>query len=329
MKIVITGSSGFIGKNLMEEVERRFSEAEILCLVRNSKNLTSRNRIKFLEVDYLDRESLLNCIAFEQVDYVYHVAGVTKSVSKKGFWEGNVLPTKHLLETLVRRNTIPKRFILVSSQTASGASRNRDHYRREDEPENPLELYGQSKLEAERQLREYVHTIPFTIISPAGVYGPWDTDFYNIFKMTKYDINIFAGNKNQVVSLVYVKDLVKAIVDASLSKNAEYQKYFICNDEPKSWEEIQNTIFNSVGRKKVDINIPLPIINALSYVGSCYSTIVRKPILLNRNKVRLLKSEYWIFSNQKAKTDFSFSCNHSFVEGIKETYDWYKEHHWL
>lgn len=329
MRIVITGSSGFIGKNLVEEIKHRFSEAEILCLVRNSKNLAPRDRTKFFEVDYLDMGSLLNCPAFEHVDYVYHVAGVTKSVSKKEFWEANVLPTKHLLETLVRINTIPKRFILVSSQTASGGSRNRNHYKTEDEPDNPLELYGQSKLVAERQLREYVNVIPFTIISPSGVYGPWDTDFYNIFKMTRYGINIYAGNKNQVVSLVYVKDLVKAIVDAGLSKNAEYQKYFICNDEPISWEEIHNTIFDTVGRKKVDISIPLTVLNALSYVGSCYSTIVRKPILLNRNKVQLLKSEYWIVSNHKAKTDFSFSCNHSFAEGIKETYDWYKEHHWL
>lgn len=329
MNIVITGSNGFIGKNLIEEIKHQFREAEIFCLVRNKKIYTPPNRVKFFNVDYLDRKSLLNCPAFEQVDYVYHVAGVTKSVSKKGFWEGNVLPTKHLLETLIEKNITPKRFVLVSSQTASGSSNNRNHYKKEDDSENPLELYGQSKLEAEKILREYFNAIPYTIISPSSVYGPWDVDFYNIFKMTRYGINIFAGNTNQVVSLVYVKDLVKAIIDASLSKKAEYQKYFICNDEPKSWEEIQNTIFNLVGKKKIDITIPLTVLNALSYFSSIYSAISDKPILLNRNKVQLLKSDYWIISNQKAKNDFSFNCNYSLTEGIKETYNWYKEHNWL
>jgi nucleoside-diphosphate-sugar epimerase len=298
-------------------------------LVRNKKAYSPGDRVRTFVVDYLDRKSLLNCPAFDQVDYIYHVAGVTKSASKKGFFEGNVVPTNHLIETLIEKKTTPKRFVLVSSQTASGSSNNRNHYKKEDELENPLDLYGQSKLEAETLLRKKGNIIPYTIISPSSVYGPWDVDFLNIFRMTKIGINIFAGNKNQVISLVYVKDLVKAIIDASLSHEAENQKYFICDDEPRSWEEIQNVIFSLVGKKKVDITIPLTVLSAFSYFGSIYSSIANKPILLNRNKAQLLKSSYWIISNQKAKSDFFFNCHYSLAEGIKETYDWYREHRWL
>lgn len=329
MNILITGSSGFIGKNLIVELKNRFGDIKISCLIRNDKSAIGDKYIKYFKINYLDINSLLNSPAFDQVDFIYHLAGVTKSHNKKGFWEGNVFPIKNILEVIYKKNITLKRFVLVSSQTSSGYSKDKNHYKLEDESDNPIELYGKSKLEAEIILKNYDKNIPYTIIRPSAVYGPWDVDFYNIFKMTKLGLNIYAGNRKQIVSIVYVKDLVNAIIDSSLSNKTINEKYFICDDKPKSWEEIQETIFKIAGKNKVSVTIPYTILSFLSYFGSLYSTVTNKSLLLNRNKIKLSKPNYWLCSNQKAKEHFNFSCNYSFDEAIKETYKWYKQNNWL
>jgi Nucleoside-diphosphate-sugar epimerases len=329
MYIIVTGSSGFVGKNLVAELTRRFDKADISCLVRDNTHPHRVDHVRYFKINYFDKRSLLDCPAFEQVDYVYHIAGVTKSASRKDFWEGNVLPTANLLETLIQRNASPKRFVLVSSQSASGPSQDQNHYRSEDELDSPLEYYGQTKLEAEQLVKDHGHQIPYTIISSSSAYGPWDVDVYNLFKMTKSGINLLLGDAKQVVSIIYVNDLAKALVDSSLSKRTENQKYFVCNDEPVSWQEFQETIFNVLEKKKIDLPVPSSMLHIASYFGSIYSIISKKPVLLNRNKMLLSKPKYWIISNQKAKSDFGFACDHTLKQGIRETYAWYKEHEWL
>jgi len=298
-------------------------------LIRDRSITRAQGRLKTHTIDFLDKSSLEGCRALRKADIVYHLAGVTKSPSKKGFWEGNVIPTKHLLEVLAENNTALQRFVLVSSQTASGCSRSGEHFRTEDEEEKPIELYGQSKLEAEKLVQSYLGRIPFTIISPSSVYGPGDMDFLAIFKMTKYGLNFYAGNKNQVISILYIQDLVRAIVDASLSEKTVNRKYFVCNDDPIRWSEIHAAVFKAAGKDKIDISIPMCMVKALSFLGSLYSSITGKRTLVNTNKAHLASPHFWIISNRKAKDDFGFQCKTPFTQGIQETYHWYKSHNWL
>jgi nucleoside-diphosphate-sugar epimerase len=328
MKIVVTGSNGFVGANLIEELQKRFPEAEIACLVRGAKK-NSQGNIKYYPVNYLDKNTLLNSPAFDEIDYFYHVAGVTKSATEKGFIEGNVIPGKNILETIKEKKLSVKRFLLVSSQTACGPSKGEGHFKSEEETENPVELYGKSKLASEKNTIGFGDVIPYTIISPSSVYGPRDVDFFNIFKMTKSGVNLYAGNKFQTVSLIYVKDLVSAIINSSLSDNTVNKKYFVNDDEPKNWIEIQSAIFKICGRGKIDVTVPFGLLNVLGLFGSAYSKITGQAVLLNMNKIELSKPGYWVFSNQKAKNEFGFSCELPFEEAMKKTYEWYKANNWL
>lgn len=329
MKFLITGSSGFIGQNLVREVKRRFPDSQICCLVRKQGLQNPDNTIKYCSVNYLDINSLLNSEAFIDVDYIIHGAGVTKSATKEGFWAGNVIPTKNILETLYQKKIKPKRFILISSQSASGPSGSITHFKMEDEKENPPELYGQSKLAAEEILKQYGNDIPYTIVKPSSVYGPGDVDFFNIFKMTKMGINVFAGNADKYISIVYVDDLVDAIISSAISENTINKKYFICNDQPVTWRQVHEGIFAAAGKSRFDINVPSSIIGFFSIFGSLISVLLNKPLLLNKNKYKLSIPDYWISSNSNAKKDFGFSPKYNLAEGLKLTYDWYKSKGWL
>ena len=76
--------------------------------------------LKFMIADLFDKEGLKNVL--RDADYLYHVAGVVRSKTKKGFYKGNVETTKNLLEVISEVNPNIKRVIIVSSLTACRSS---------------------------------------------------------------------------------------------------------------------------------------------------------------------------------------------------------------
>lgn len=327
MNIVITGSNGFIGRNLLNELLRKFPDAKIKCLVRSLKK-SDNERVENIPVNYLDLNSILASGCIENADYIFHVAGVTKSATKKGFWEGNVIPTQNLVEAVKRLNKNIKRFLIVSSHAASGPSDFIDHYKNESEQDKPSELYGKSKLAGEMILRSQ-ETIPYTVIRPGGVYGPGDVDFLNIFKMTKMGINVYAGVKHKYISLIFSEDLVEAIINSAFSENTINKKYFIVEDHPVRWQQIHEEIFSIAEKKHFDISIPLPLISFFANFGSLYSILFKKQSIFNKNKIDMSRPSFWIASNESAKKDFGFKTKYSMRESLEKTFNWYLEKGWL
>lgn len=328
MSFVITGSNGFIGKNLLNKL--KVYDTKIKLLVRNKPNLANNNeKIEEIQVDYLDKNSLRAENIFDDAEIIYHVAGVTKSHNYDGFYKGNILPAQNMLDVLVEKNIKLKRFVLISSQSAAGPAVSLDKPTLETDIENPLDQYGKSKFEAERIVSSYGDKIPFTIIRPGGVYGPGDVDFLNIFKMTKSGINVYAGVKNKYISLVFVEDLIEGIIKSANSPNSINKKYFLGDDVPLTWQQIHETIFKVVGKKFIELNLPFNLIYAVSHLGTFYSALTGNQIILNKNKIELSKPDFWIASNQAAKKDFDYKQNYSFEDAVKITYDWYKNNNML
>jgi len=327
MNIVITGSNGFIGQNLIKEINCRFPDAKITCLVRKEK--TSTKNIFYSQVNYLDVNTLLEEKSIEEADYIFHVAGVTKSHNWKGFYNGNIVPTENMIVAVRQKSKKIKRFVLVSSGSAAGPAKSLEQMSKESDPSEPMDLYGKSKLEAELILKKSGDKIPYTIIRPGGVYGPGDVDFLNIFKMTSARFNVYAGVKHKYISLVYVQDLVAGIMDAAVSENSVKQTYFLNNDKPVTWQTVHETIFEICNKKPINVSIPFGLIYAASYIGSAFCYLTGKATIFNKNKIELSKPDYWVAENNKAKKDFNYGTRFGLKESLVLTRDWYVEKGWL
>jgi len=203
------------------------------------------------------------------------------------------------------------------------------HRKKESEEANPVEHYGQSKLQAENVVKEYEQILPYTIVRPGGVYGPGDKDFLGIFKMAKSGINFYFGNKDKYISLIYVDNLVESMISASLSEKTISKTYFLCNDEPVTWQNIHETIFKICGKERLTLNIPYKVLYFISNLGNIYSYSTKKTPLLNVQKVRLSKPKYWIASNENAKKDFEYKDTISLEEGVRLTYEYYSRNNYL
>ena len=150
MIAVVTGGGGFIGQNL---VRRLLTEGhEVRCLVREGgaggAGVAAAHR--FI-VQFDEPRTLLNTPALEGADVVFHLAAATKAVRPEAFFTANVTPTRHLLGAITARRLTP-RFVFVSSQAAAGPATSREQPVDEHDVPRPVEAYGRSKLEAEREI---------------------------------------------------------------------------------------------------------------------------------------------------------------------------------
>ncbi|MBN2458970.1 NAD-dependent epimerase/dehydratase family protein [Candidatus Woesearchaeota archaeon] len=318
MKILLTGTGGFIGQSLKRKLEEHFSGEEIVSLKRQ-RSLGKGEHT----VDYSDIQTMADCEACKGVDLAFHIAGITKGVSFREFYNANVVPTENLLAALERKSPSLKRFVFISSHAAAGPSQSRQHYKAESEEDNPIEYYGESKWLAEQVVKARNRSLPFTIIRPSSVYGPGDADFLNIFRMAKSGINLYSGNKDKYTSIIYIDDLVEGMIGSSLSPNAISDTYFLCNDEPVSWKQLHETIFRIMDKEPKSISIPFPAVKALSYLGDAYAHISGKCSLLNVQKIKLSEPDFWIASNQKAKKDLGYSSKIRLEDGVRSTHEHY------
>src|SRR4030042_3605661 len=122
MKALLTGATGFIGSHLCEELIRR--GYDVTCLSRKtSKNTWIEDLdLTFVKGDCTVRESILEFP--DDFDYIFHLAGLTKSCSPDDFFCVNARGTENLMKAVAERHPPVKRFIYVSSLAAVGPRRN-------------------------------------------------------------------------------------------------------------------------------------------------------------------------------------------------------------
>jgi len=187
MKILITGSNGFIAKNLISHLKRD-------------------KKIKLYLYEKSDSVDILKAY-IREVDFIYHLAGINRPKDKKEFYEGNTNLTKLIVNTLIENKKYTP--ILLSSSTQSIKDND----------------YGKSKLKAENILKEYskkTHADIFIYKLP-NVFGKWSKPNYNSVIATwchniTRDKDIQINDKNMELNLVYIDDVIKSFI-ASLKTN--------------------------------------------------------------------------------------------------------------
>ena len=322
----ITGATGFIGSLL---AERLVQEGwQVHCMVRKTSSLKwlQHLSVNFVQGDLFSTETLAE--ALSQATHVFHLAGVTKAFNSATYFRANGVGTRSLLQACSRHGNHLERVVYVSSVAAAGPSLDGHPLREEEEP-RPVSVYGRSKLAGEAACAEFNSQLPITIIRPPIVYGPRDRDVFQYFKQIKHGIGIRLGRKPRVNSLIHVHDLVEGILTAATSNNAAGETYFITNPEPCEWTQIGKLIAQAMGRRAVFITVPesiLPVFVAASELGS---RLVRKPSIVNLDKVRESRYRHWVVSAEKAREQLGFVTSLSLEAGLRQTVSWYRENGWL
>ena len=323
---VVTGSNGFVGSHLVDYLlKKNFS---VRCIVRESSNLKwlDGKDIEIFKCGLFDIEGLK--LAFKDADYVYHVAGVVKSKTKKGYFTGNVDTTRNLLEVALEENKNLKRFVVVSSQTVTGPSLNGNPVNEETECK-PLTTYGKSKYEEEKLVMGYKDKLPITICRAPAVYGERDTEIFIYFQNFAKGITTKIGFDKKILSLIHVADLVEGFYLAATSDKSIGEVYFISSEKFYTWDQINSITSTVLNKKAIKILVPHFLVYTIAAIAQFFSLFSSKAATLNLEKAKDLVQHAWICDTSKAIRHLGYRQGVSIEEGVKRTCNWYKENNWI
>ncbi|HWR89791.1 MAG TPA: NAD-dependent epimerase/dehydratase family protein [Dissulfurispiraceae bacterium] len=320
MRALVTGATGFIGSHLTEALVRE--GFDVTCLVRDPSKaeVLEGLNVRIAVGDCLKRESLDGAVA--DADFVFHVAGLTKSHSPEQFHAVNVLGTENVLDAVSRNSERLRRFVHVSSLAAAGPCRNEMPLTEVNEPK-PVSVYGKSKLDGENAVRARKDELPVTIIRPPAVYGPRDRDMLVFFKMVKSGIFPYWGKC--FYSFIYVDDLVRGLIMSALSREAEGETFFLSDGNMYSTDEIFSALSLALQRKPLKVLLPRCILTVLGRL----TVRTGSASIMNADKFRELMFTRWLCDARKAAVRLNFVPGVDLQKGMKWTADWYRIHRWL
>lgn len=324
-KVLVTGGTGFVGSHLVDQLVERGHKVK--CLARENSNLKYLNHPE-IEIVYGDLGNADWDVAIEDVDTIYHVAGLTHARRKKDYFTVNHHGTEALLAAALKWRKQIRRFVYVSSLAAIGPGANSQPVNEETQPA-PINDYGRSKLMGEEAARAVADLLPITIVRPPAVYGPRDTALHQLFKSISRGIAPTIGKYEKRVSLVHVSDLVQGIILAAESRASVGRSYFISSEQVYSMSSILELMARAFNRKVRTVAIP----RLAAYLGAIASevmaTLTRKSPVTSRDRVKALSQPYWGCSIDRARRELGYKENVSLEEGLRETIVWYRSEGWL
>lgn len=321
MRVLVTGGTGFIGSFVVEALLR--ANHQVHCLVLPGEDCQWLKGLK-VEIHYGDLryiDSLYDAV--KGLDHIYHLAGVKTAWNEESYFAINLGGTKNLFEACLKTNKSFKRFIYISSQAAAGPSFD-GHRVTEEDPCRPITAYGRSKRAAEEYLQDHFDRIPITILRPALAYGPRDTDVWTFFKIVKRGLMLKIYQREQYFNFIHVADLTRGIILAGEHGKANGQIYFITSQERYTWTEITQAVWRILGKRGMQISVPLPVLQFVLGVVKFYMRLRNQPVTLINDKARELLQPYWLCSGEKAKRELGFVPQITLEEGLAETLRWYE-----
>jgi len=331
MKILITGASGFIGSFIVEEALSRGIDTWAAVRKSSSHQYLQDERINFIELDLSSQEKLCQQLAGHSFDYIVHAAGATKCLHQADFYKVNTEGTKHLVQAILKLQMPIKRFVYLSSLSIYGAIKEQQPYQEIDENDQPRPntAYGKSKLQAERYLETIGNEFPYIVLRPTGVYGPREKDYFLMAKSIKNHTDFSVGFKRQDITFVYVKDVVQAIFLA-FDRGMSGRKYFLSDGEVYQSATFSNLLHEQLGRPWwIRIKAPVWILRLVTFFGEYIGRMTGKMTALNNDKYNILKQRNWRCNIEPAVDELGYHPQYKLPDGVKETVEWYKSHHWL
>lgn len=331
-RILITGASGFIGGYLVAQALQAGHEVTAALRPSSDRSRLNDPRLNLLHLSLGDLAEMTRQLQTAgKFDWVIHNAGVTKAFSKEGYREGNTENTRRLTLALQNTDLLPEKFLFVSSLAALGAAPAGSARIQASQTPQPLTSYGESKLETERYLESLSPEIPWVVVQPTAVYGPWEKDILTVIKLAKMGLEMTIGLQSQRLSFIHGSDVARAIFQIlSAQSPVIHRKYILSDGNAYTTEDLGAAIRKALGdRRTLKIRLPLGLVKQVAGISETIGRWQNKPSPLNRDKLPELAAENWHCDATPLLETLQFKPEFDLYRGMKNSVDWYKQVGWL
>jgi nucleoside-diphosphate-sugar epimerase len=325
MKVLVTGSAGFIGSHLVSKLLRDGHEVRCLMHKENINNHSEKFRdIMFVYGDITNQKSLENAV--KDIDVVFHLAAKVQT----GYYQDedklmkvNFHGTCNLISAVVANNSRLQNFVYLSSAGAIGMFDSKELIK-EDVECLAVTDYGMSKLLAEKYLgySGYANNLPYTIIRPPTVYGIRER--YNLLLMSRAIKNrrfALIGSGNNLTSVCHISNLIDALILVGF-KASKNQTYHVADDKPITWNHLTEIISKQLNISK-PIHLPVWICKDAAIGLESVSRITKKDPILHQGRIHTMTDNFAL-DITKIKNE-GYNPKVTTEDGIAQTIQWYKE----
>ena len=316
MNILVTGGLGFIGHNVVALLESQGHDVvimdtetgygiipvdELTYIISERRRKITTQHIYKHDIAWLSADRIM---LDHSIDYVIHLASFPRQkvvnanpmMGSRAMSEGLL----NLLEASVRANI--KKFVYISSSMVYGDFNSEQINNGLDESVDcyPLGQYGIMKLAGEWLVKDYQRRtdLPYTILRPSAVYGPYDVEDRVVSKflltaMRGGEIQVNGGEES--LDFTFVSDLAQGIVAATLG-NTDNCTYNVTRSRARTLLEAAELAVKIAGQGSIRVNSPdknFPSRGQLNTV--------------------------------KAQNDFGFNPEVNIEQGFQEYYEWLKD----
>ncbi|MFN3619731.1 NAD-dependent epimerase/dehydratase family protein [Sphingorhabdus sp.] len=299
--VALTGATGFVGRVTLDR---------LIAAGWHVRALTRRDQPKKAGVTWvhgrLDDAASLNELC-KGADAVLHVAGVVNAPDAAGFESGNVTGTANMLAAAQSAGI--DRFVHISSLAARHPA---------------LSMYGASKAKAE----ELVTASPsdWTVVRPPGVYGPGDTEMFDMFRIAAKGWALLPPRGR--VSVIHVDDLARLLVTLLSSDNVSKHIYEADDGATNGWshEAFARAIGVAVGRKVTTLHAPGFLLKCAGWADRA----VRGPkAKLTPDRANYLAHPDWTINPDAVPSPDLWKPEILTPKGLQDTVNWYRKQGWM
>lgn len=305
-KILITGSSGFIGANLVRRLILQNHEIYIF-----TRKNSDKWRIKDLlpavheiEIDFMDRSLLNKHIKDIKPEIIFHLAaygGYPFQNNLDSMIEANIVSTSNLLQ---ESNSIDYKIFINTGSSSEYGYKNKPMI--ETDPLIPASFYASTKAATTYlcQVFAKLYSKPITTVRPFSVYGPFEEKTRLIPKvivasLQNKDIQLTTGKEQR--DFIYIDDFIDCIIKIA--------------DNP---QKATGEIFNIGSGEQHGVKDVVSRISKL--------TKSKSKLLWGAYKPRAWDTDYWVGDISKVKKIIGWESRTTLNSGLRQTIDWFDSH---
>jgi nucleoside-diphosphate-sugar epimerase len=317
MRILVTGGSGFIGTNLIEELsERKYEVVNLdICAPRLKAHVPF-----WRDVSLLDEYGTSQLLKEVRPDYVIHAAARTDLDGRSSDeYAVNTTGTLNLINAMEAAGSV-RRAIFISSMLVC-----RNGYSpSEDLDYCPDTTYGESKVEMERIIRERMGlaVTEFVIVRPTSVWGPWFSGPYlQFFLMIRRGLYVHPGHIQVKKQFAYVGNVVAQMLKLITANSddcagsvfyvGDYSEYIV-----REWAD---SVQRELGARRIR-SVPLPMLKVIAAIGDVLNSFGWRRVPLTSFRLTNMLTNNSL-PYEKSVRVFG-PLDYSVTDGVRRTIAW-------
>lgn len=276
MKVLVTGGTGFVGRQVVGDLVSRGHLVKVLARdpdAAQARGWAGQTAVQLVAGDVLEAGGLRAALA--GMEAVVHLVGIISECREITFERLHVQATRNVLTAMGQaggRRLVHMSALGTRPQAAS--------------------TYHQTKWAAEELVR--ASGLDYTIFRPSIIYGPGDQFINRFARLMRYSPVVPVPGPGQArLQPVSVANVGRAFALALADARTSGQTIDLCGPETLTFNQILDGIMQATGRRRLKIHLPLGVARLLAAaLEILFPALLRRPPPLNRQQLIMLQEDH-------------------------------------